>query len=62
MTYALLFAPRRDSNWRKDVSGLFLITALSATRCCSSEPQVVTAQLVDRSAAHQLHVPFDFGI
>src|SRR6516162_399183 len=62
MTYALLFAPRRDSNWRKDVSGLFLITALSATRCCSSEPQVVTAQLVDRPAAHQLHVPFDFGI
>ena len=27
----------------------------------SSEPQVVTAQLVDRPAAHQLHVAFDFG-
>ena len=27
----------------------------------SSEPQVVTAQLVDGPAAHQLHVAFDFG-
>ena len=27
----------------------------------SSEPQVVTAQLVDRPAGHQLHVAFDFG-
>ena len=27
----------------------------------SSESQVVTAQLVDGSAAHQLHVAFDFG-
>src|SRR5271170_8213910 len=27
----------------------------------SSEPQVVTAQLVDGAAAHQLHVAFDFG-
>jgi len=26
----------------------------------SSEPQVVTAQLVDGPAAHQLHVAFDF--
>jgi len=26
-----------------------------------SEPQVVTAQLVDAPAAHQLHVAFDFG-
>jgi hypothetical protein len=30
-------------------------------RCRSSEPQVVTTQLVDGPAAHQLHVPFDFG-
>src|SRR3984957_3352718 len=28
---------------------------------CSSELQIVTAQLVDGSAAHQLHVAFDFG-
>jgi hypothetical protein len=27
----------------------------------SSEPQVVTAQLVDGPAAHKLHVAFDFG-
>jgi|GraSoiStandDraft_13_1057314.scaffolds.fasta_scaffold971780_1 hypothetical protein len=27
----------------------------------SSEPQVVTAQLVDGPAAHQLHIAFDFG-
>jgi hypothetical protein len=27
----------------------------------SSESQVVTAQLADGSAAHQLHVAFDFG-
>jgi hypothetical protein len=27
----------------------------------SSEPQVVTAQLVDGPAAHQLHVAFEFG-
>jgi hypothetical protein len=27
----------------------------------SSEPQVVTVQLVDGPAAHQLHVAFDFG-
>jgi hypothetical protein len=27
----------------------------------SSEPQVVTAQLVDGPAAHQLHVAFDFA-
>ena len=26
-----------------------------------SEPQVVTAQLIDGPAAHQLHVAFDFG-
>src|SRR5229473_5705688 len=30
-------------------------------RRCSSEPQVVTVQLVDGPAAHQLHVAFDFG-
>src|SRR5436190_23038266 len=30
-------------------------------RRCSSEPQVVTGQLVDGPAAHQLHVAFDFG-
>src|SRR3984957_15381738 len=28
---------------------------------CSSELQIVTAQLVDSPAAHQLHVAFDFG-
>jgi hypothetical protein len=27
----------------------------------SSEPQVVTAQLIDGPAAHQLHIAFDFG-
>ena len=27
----------------------------------SSEPQVCPAQLVDRPAAHQLHVAFEFG-
>jgi hypothetical protein len=27
----------------------------------SSEPQVVTAQLIDGPATHQLHVAFDFG-
>jgi hypothetical protein len=26
-----------------------------------SEPQVVTAQLIDGAAAHQLHIAFDFG-
>jgi hypothetical protein len=26
----------------------------------SSEPQVVSAQLIDGSATHQLHVPLDF--
>src|SRR6266567_8360791 len=31
-------------------------------RCRSSEPQVVTAQLIDRPATHQLHVAFDFGM
>ncbi len=31
-------------------------------RCRSSEPQVVTAQLIDRPANHQLHVAFDFGM
>ena len=29
---------------------------------CSSEPQVLAGQLVDRTAAHQLHVAFDFGV
>src|SRR4029453_5093109 len=27
----------------------------------SSEPQVVTAQLIDGPAAHHLHIAFDFG-
>jgi hypothetical protein len=27
---------------------------------CSSEPQVVSTQLVDGAATHQLHVPLDF--
>ena len=30
-------------------------------RSRSSPPQVVTTQLVDGPATHQLHVPFDFG-
>ena len=36
---------------------------LSSVQACrrSSEPQVVTVQLVDGPAAHQLHVAFDFG-
>ena len=34
---------------------------LPKARIHSSEPQVVTAQLVDGPAAHQLHVSFDFG-
>jgi hypothetical protein len=40
--------------------GFFVLSSVPA-RSRLSEPQVVTAQLIDRPAAHQLHVAFDFG-
>ena len=43
-----------SDHWGADLSSV-------QARRRSSEPQVVTAQLVDGPAAHQLHVAFDFG-
>ena len=43
-----------SDHWGADLSSV-------QARRRSSEPQVVTAQLVDGPAAHQLHVTFDFG-
>jgi hypothetical protein len=50
----------KTSRQRTGHLGLFVLSSVSARRR-SSEPRVVTAQLIDRPATHQLHVAFDFG-
>ena len=48
------YAPKRPPSAGRDLLSVQLHHP-------SSEPQVVTAQLVDGPAAHQLHVAFDFS-
>ena len=48
------YAPKRPPSAGRDLLSVQLHHP-------SSESQVVTAQLIDGPAAHQLHVAFDFG-
>ena len=50
----------KASHQRTGHLGFFVLSSVPARRR-SPEPQVVTAQLIDRPATHQLHVAFDFG-
>ena len=54
-------ASARRNNSSSDHWGVGCGLSSVQVRRRSSEPQVVTVQLVDGPAAHQLHVAFDFG-